>query len=71
MLIPKTQFDAGKQYLEKNTEYVNKTPKTSYLVERTDCNTKIPETENKIAGINGLVRSATLKTKVKNEILKT
>ena len=63
-LITKTQYDSGKQGLEKKIEYFyKKIPSTSGLIKNTDCNTKVAEIENKIPSVTGLVTTTRFDTK--------
>ena len=62
-LFTKTKYDSDKQGLEKIIEDVDKKiPITSGLVQKTDCNTKITEIENKMLRIIGLVSTTAINT---------
>ena len=62
-LFTKTKYDSDKQGLEKIIEDVDKEiPITSGLVQKTDCNTKITEIENKMLRIIGLVSTTAINT---------
>ena len=62
-LFTKTKYDSDKQGLEKIIEDVDKEiPITSGLVQKTDCNTKITEIENKMLSIIGLVSTTAINT---------
>ena len=62
-LFTKTKYDSDKQGLEKIIEDVDKKiPITSGLVQKTDCNTKITEIENKMLSIIGLVSTTAINT---------
>ena len=62
-LFTKTKYDSDKQGLEKIIENVDKKiPITSGLVQKTDCNTKITEIENKMLSIIGLVSTTAINT---------
>ena len=52
VLVTKTQYDLDNHSPENNIEDVDKKiPNSSGLVKKTDCNTKIPDIENKIPSI--------------------
>ena len=55
------------KYQTDNTELENKTPDSSGLVKKTDCNTKITEIEGKISDISNLATKTALTT-VENNI---
>ena len=68
--VLKTKYDIVKSDLEKKiNETDKKTPNTSELVKKTDCNAKTAEIEGKILSISGLPTSAAL-TAVENKIPK-
>ena len=66
--VLKTKYDIDRSDIEKKIIYVyKKNPDTSSLVKKTDCNSKITETEGNIPSISGLATNSAL-TAIENKI---